>query len=157
VKSGPKPIPSKLKLLRGTFRPGRAVDDPTEIAPDPELSPPSHLDETARVEWDRVVPDLEEAGLLAGADRSLLAAYCQCWSRWVAAEETLAKVGQVIKTTNGNVVQNPLIGVANRAMELMHRFASEFGMSPSARTRVGSTKKKGANRFAGHGRKASNA
>jgi P27 family predicted phage terminase small subunit len=44
--------------------------------------------------------------------------------------------GLMIRTTNGNAVQNPLIGVANKAMADMVRYAAEFGMTPSARSRI---------------------
>ena len=33
-------------------------------------------------------------------------------------------------------IQNPLVGIANRAMELMHKFLGEFGLTPSSRTRL---------------------
>ena len=42
----------------------------------------------------------------------------------------------MIKTSNGNLVQNPLVGTANKAMSEMMRYAVEFGMTPSARSRV---------------------
>lgn len=44
--------------------------------------------------------------------------------------------GLMIKTTNGNAIQNPLIGTANKAMSDMVRYAAEFGMTPSARSRI---------------------
>ena len=36
----------------------------------------------------------------------------------------------------GHMIQNPLVGVANKAMNDMVRFAAEFGMTPAARSRV---------------------
>jgi len=42
----------------------------------------------------------------------------------------------MIKTTNGNAIQNPLVGMANRAMADMVRYATEFGMTPSSRSRI---------------------
>jgi P27 family predicted phage terminase small subunit len=41
------------------------------------------------------------------------------------------------RTTKGNLIQNPLVGIANKAMADMVRYAAEFGMTPSARTRLG--------------------
>jgi P27 family predicted phage terminase small subunit len=82
--------------------------------------------------------------VLSGIDRAALAAYCQAYGRWVVAERAIAKMaerdqlteGLMIKTTNGNAVQNPLIGTANKAMADLVRYAAEFGMTPSARSRI---------------------
>jgi len=43
------------------------------------------------------------------------------------------------KTSNGNAIQNPLVGIANKAMADMVHFAIEFGMTPAARSRVVAT------------------
>ena len=42
----------------------------------------------------------------------------------------------MIKTSNGNAIQNPLVGAANKAAADMMRYVAEFGMMPSARTRI---------------------
>jgi P27 family predicted phage terminase small subunit len=106
--------------------------------------PPSVLDEVAQAEWRRVASILHESGALNKIDHGTLAAYCQMYSRWVAAERALATMakldpvtgGLMIKTSNGNAIQNPLVGIANTAAAAMARFAAEFGMTPSARNRV---------------------
>jgi P27 family predicted phage terminase small subunit len=68
-----------------------------------------------------------------------LAAYCQAWSRWVKAEEMLKSTGPVIKSkTTGAIYQNPYPAVANRAMKQMRDSLTEFGMTPSSRSRVSS-------------------
>lgn len=115
--------------------------------PTPDLSrptPPSHLGPEARVEWDRVVGALHRLGILTQIDRGALAAYCQAYGRWVQAERALAKMAErdpathamMIRTQSGNAIQNPLVGAANKAMSDMMRYAAEFGMTPSARTRI---------------------
>ncbi len=45
------------------------------------------------------------------------------------AERDQLTSGLMIKTTNGNPIQNPLVGIANRAMVDMVRYAAEFGMT----------------------------
>ncbi|MGF6932971.1 P27 family predicted phage terminase small subunit [Paraburkholderia sp. UCT70] len=106
--------------------------------------PPAHLDSYALAEWDRITPELDAIGMLSTVDGTTLAAYCQCVSRWMQAEESIQRMkardkltsALMIKTSNGNAIQNPLVGVANRAMLMAIRFASEFGMSPAARARL---------------------
>jgi P27 family predicted phage terminase small subunit len=95
---------------------------------------PLHLDDEAQVEWSRIPPELNTLGLFTRIDR---AAYCQAWSRWVKAEEMLKSTGPVIKSkTTGAIDQNPYLAVANRAMKQMRDFLTEFGMTPSSRSRV---------------------
>jgi P27 family predicted phage terminase small subunit len=77
-------------------------------------------------------------------DRAALAAYCQAYGRWAQAERALARMaekdalnsGLIIRTKNDNAIQNPLVGIANTAKRAVVKYAAEFGMTPSARTRV---------------------
>jgi len=126
--------PGKRKIKAGEPIPIR------EDLPDP---PPFLLDE-AKVEWGRVSSELHRLGLLTKIDRSSLAAYCQAYGRWAQAEKAIRKMaerdeltgGLMIKTSNGNAIQNPLVGTANKAAGDMMRYAAEFGMTPSARVRL---------------------
>jgi P27 family predicted phage terminase small subunit len=140
---GRKPTPTHLKLVRGN--PGKRRLNATEPAPGRVLPAPlPELSRDARIEWERVAGELHRIGVLSGIDRAALAAYCQAYGRWIVAERAIAKMaerdqlteGLMIKTTNGNAVQNPLVGTANKAMADMVRYAAEFGMTPSARSRI---------------------
>lgn len=143
---GRKPKPTYLKVVTGN--PGKRALPTAEAKVAPALpSPPPHLADEAKVEWGRVSEELYKIGLLSGVDRAALAAYCQAYARWVQAERAIAEMakrdqltgGLMIKTTNGNAIQNPLVGTANKAAADMVRFAAEFGMTPSARSRINAT------------------
>jgi P27 family predicted phage terminase small subunit len=54
----------------------------------------------------------------------------------MAEADPTGRSALLVKTANGTAVQNPLIGIANKAAADMVRYASEFGMTPSARSRV---------------------
>ncbi len=138
---GRKPKPTELKKLAGN--PGRRPlnkNEPKIREGKPRC--PSHLNDYAKAEWKRIASLLYKAGLLTHIDRALLAAYCQNYGRWVEAEMKLKemeeqfKIGQVLKTSNDNYVQNAWLGIANRAQDKMSKIAIEFGMSPSSRSRV---------------------
>ncbi|QDC10085.1 phage terminase small subunit P27 family [Oceanicola sp. D3] len=140
---GPKPIPTQVKLVTGTARAHRL--NPQEPMPMPEVpEPPDHLNEDARAEWARIADELSALGILTRLDRGSLAAYCQAYGRWRQAEQALARMaerdattdGLMIRTKSGNLIQNPLVGSANKAMADMMRYAAEFGLTPSARSRV---------------------
>ena len=138
---GRKPKPTALKKLAGN--PGRRpLNDKEPKIRKGKPRCPSHLNDYAKTEWRRIASDLYEAGLLTYIDRAMLASYCQSWGRWVEAElkleemEEQFKIGQVLKTSNDNYVQNAWLGIANRAQDKMNKIAVEFGMSPSSRSRV---------------------
>lgn len=147
---GRKPLPSHLKLIKGTAKGNlRRTQTPPEIQVEPSLPmPPPHLCDEAKVEWGRVASMLYALRLLSEADVAALTAYCQAWAIHKQATEALNLMaksdavtkGLLIKTTNGNAIQNPLLGIANKAANDMVRFAAEFGMTPSARARINAPK-----------------
>lgn len=62
--------------------------------------------------------------------------YCQAWASAVEAQEHIDKFGPVIKTTNGNLIQNPYVAIRNRAMDQVLIYGRELGLSPSSRSRL---------------------
>lgn len=52
------------------------------------------------------------------------------------AEDEIATGGEVIKAPSGYPIQNPWLSISNRALKQCEAFIKEFGLSPSARTRV---------------------
>ena len=142
---GRKPLPGHLKLVKGTARGEvrKIKADPISVEPALPMPPP-HLCDDAKVEWGRVSEQLYALKILSSLDVVALAAYCQAWATFKQATEALGMMAQsdkvtkglLIKTTNGNAIQNPLLGIANKAAADMVRYASEFGMTPSARARI---------------------
>lgn len=140
---GMRPKPTHLKLIEGNPG-GRKLGrepKPRQITP----NPPEELDADAREEWDRMATALDRLGLLTEIDRSAFIAYCQAYGRWANAQRSLKAMAlkdptgaqaQIIRTTAGNWIQNPLIGIANKAARDLVNFATEFGMTPSARARL---------------------
>lgn len=140
---GPKPKPTALRLLDGG-RSATVSTEPVFTAPAEMPEPPFYLNTEAADEWRRIVPDLYTTGVYTSVDQTMLAAYCMAYSRWVRAEMDLDRMaaldpathGVMMKTTNGNAIQNPLVGVASTARRDMQRLAAEFGLTPSSRTQL---------------------
>lgn len=139
--TGRKPKPTHLKLLTGN--PGRRplnVNEPRPVRALPQ--PPDELNLDAKKEWLRVADELYQIGMLTSLDRGALAAYCQAYGRWIMAERHLNAMahgnqsGLLIKAMNGQPAYNPLVGIANKAMADMVRYCTEFGMTPSSRSRI---------------------
>lgn len=145
-KRGPAPTPTNLVILKGNpgKRPiNKAEPKPAPIAP----SCPRFLDKTARQEWRRMVKLLEPLGLLTQVDRAALAAYCQCYSEWVRANEILAEKGMTFTTPNGYVQQRPEVAIRQKARNDMLRFAARFGLTPSDRAGLRVAENHGADEF----------
>lgn len=132
---GRPPKPTALKVLEGQcgHRPlNQNEPKPESVAP----KCPAHLRGEARREWGRIVPELLALGLLTRIDKAALAAYCTAWAEYCEASTKARETGLVIKTKQGNIIPNPFLGVAHTAMGLMHKFLTEFGLTPSSRTRL---------------------
>ena len=136
---GRKKKPTKLKVIEGTFRKDRS----SESEPFPDVCiplPPDHLTDTAKKEWERISRELYSLGLLSEIDMAALAGYCQVYGRWADAEAQLKEGSILVKTNSGNIIQSPLVGIANTALKLMHKLLAEFGMTPASRAKVVSNK-----------------
>ena len=143
---GVKPAPTSLKLVKGEKKKSRLNEN--ELQPD-TVAPtcPAFLSLMAKAEWKRMVAELEPLGLMTKIDRAALAAYCDCYARWAEASEMLQKTGLIIKTPNDYPVQNPVLPIINKALAEMKGFLTEFGMTPSSRTRVSVPKQKPKNPY----------
>jgi P27 family predicted phage terminase small subunit len=132
---GRKHLPSNLVRLRGN--PGKRRLNDAEPRPGPATPTcPACLGEEARKEWRRLSRELAALGLLTRLDRGLLAAYCQAHALWVEAVSSIERYGTMVKSPNGYPMQSPYVAVANKQVDIMVRIASEFGMTPSSRTRI---------------------
>lgn len=132
---GRKPVPTALRLVTGN--PGKRPVNPHEPKP-PIAIPtcPAHLSPSAKAEWKRLARTLHELGVISALDRAALAAYCQAYGRWVEAERKLKETPSLLRTPAGYVQPSLWLGIANKNLEMMHKFMSELGLSPVSRTRV---------------------
>ena len=131
-KRGPRPKPTALRVLEGN--PGHKKMNRSEPKPEAAIPTcPSWLPATAKSEWRRVTRELHAMGLLSRADRSTLAAYCQVYSDWHQAEHVIQKLGPTFETPNGYVQQRPEVAMKHKALSLLAKFASLFGLSPADR------------------------
>jgi P27 family predicted phage terminase small subunit len=141
---GPRPTPVALKLLRGN--PGKRPIQRGFEPPLPPLppDPPVFLTGDALAEWYRIAKGLHLFGLLTPCDVAPLAAYCGAFARWKAAEETIARMALsdpgtralLVKGSEKQARPNPLVRMSAAAASDMVRYASEFGFTPAARSRI---------------------
>lgn len=98
--------------------------------------PPEHLSDDEKAKWKLTVKELFPLGLITTIDKDALAMYCVIYVRWLKAEKMVREKGEIIKTAAGNIIQNPYLSIANRALDQLNKLGAEFGMTPSSRSRV---------------------
>ena len=132
---GRKPKPTALKVLEGN--PGKRPLNKNEPVPEKKAPKcPSWLEPEAKKEWRRMSKILEVLGILTEIDSSAFCGYCQAYARWKEAEEFLTKHGTIFKTPSGYIQQVPQVSIAQTYLKIMKDFCTEFGLTPSARSRI---------------------
>ena len=126
MKRGTKEKPLELKVIEGVTDKQRIPDS----CMDPDSSMP-HVPEWitgyARTIWVRLAKELNRIGVLRFTDRDMFAAYCQ----------TIAEYRNAIR--DGSTAKQI------KLLPQMRALASEFGLTPSSRSSIHSSKPKGNN------------
>jgi P27 family predicted phage terminase small subunit len=96
---------------------------------------PAWFDKIAAAEWARIVPELAAAGVLSMVDGAALEGYCSNYSLAVRYQR-LANKALTVRTRFGTREPNSAAAAARRHWTLARQFATEFGLTPIARTRI---------------------
>lgn len=135
--ASPKPLSVEDKELRGN--PGkRNLHKDTAPKTDRlfELPPsPSYLGEYGTKEWNRTGPKLVDAKMLHETDLPAFEAYCMNIELMIQARFSIRDDGMMVMGHRG-WVRNPAIAAFGQASTAIRGFISEFGLSPSARSRI---------------------
>jgi P27 family predicted phage terminase small subunit len=132
---GPAPKPTALKQLQGN--PGKRALPKGEPRPAVRLpSAPRWLGKEAKREWRRLAKGLVELGMLTELDAVALGMLCESLVQYREAAEVVAEEGMLARSDKGNLYQHPAVGIMNSVRSDVLRWAREFGMTPSARSRI---------------------
>lgn len=135
AQTGRKPKPTAIKKLEGN--PGKRRLNEYEPIPENKAPKcPMWLEPEAKKEWRRTAKRLEALGILTEVDMAAFAGYCQAFARWKEAEEFISKHGTIVKTPSGYWQQVPQVSIAQTYLKIMHKFCEQFGLTPSARSRI---------------------
>jgi phage terminase small subunit len=107
---GRKPLPTAVKLAKGTERKSRINGNEPSL-PKMPLEPPGYLSGDALAFWSEHAKALIDAGVLRVSDRHAFGLLCESFAAW-RAEPTRDTIAE------------------------FRRMLSEFGMTPAARTKV---------------------
>ncbi len=141
---GRKPTPVAVKLLKGNPGKRPLKDVPQAKGELPEC--PLWFDDIARGEWERLAGDIP---WVRGADASMFEVYCVAYSQWRRALKKQGEPGNgfVASTSAGSIKRHPLVAIAVEAANQMKAAAAELGLTPCARTRLGTPMAKSDSKF----------
>jgi P27 family predicted phage terminase small subunit len=134
---GPPPLAVEDKELRGN--PGkRALHK--ELLPKSDTlfelpQPPPYLGEYGEKEWFRTGPALIKMRMLAESDLPAFQAYCMNIELMIQSMLDMQSNGLTIMGQRGRI-KNPAVVSFGQATTAIRGFVSEFGLSPSARSRI---------------------
>lgn len=135
AQKGRKPKPTALKILEGN--PGKRQLNMNEPQPGKKMPEcPNWLEDEAKEEWNRLAENLNQLGILTELDMAAFASYCQAYARWKEAEEFISQHGAIVRTKSGYWQQVPQVSIAHSNQKIMLQAASEFGLTPSSRSRI---------------------
>lgn len=147
-KRGPKPQPTKLRLITGQTGGGRPLN---RSEPEPALSrgmpqPPDWLEKFAKDRWLVLVEQLYLTGMLTEVDLGTFAVYCECWGQYRRAIDDMkgfARRDRKTKThgilaaaSTGTYIINPLVSQLNTLRKQLQTLGAELGLSPSSRSNI---------------------
>ena len=136
---GRKPKPTHLKVIKGTLKQERVnLDEPKVRAARPPA--PRHLSERAQTYWKEVSGMLYDMGVLGQVDVSSLEALCCAYTDFREAIETLEREEHYIRSTTpsgGTIIRaHPAFAQKSDADRRLRHWLTEFGMTPSSRSRI---------------------
>ena len=111
------------------------------IAPPGIPEAPAWLCDIGRGEWDRIVPMLEASQVMSARHQMTLAAYCDAFADMVQADQELRQHGATYMDDKGKVSNHPAWTRKRDARLHMLKFATEFGLTASALSRVSAVEK----------------
>lgn len=132
---GPAPLPTAVKKLRGN--PGKRKLNSKEPRPAARVpSAPRWLSAGAKREYRKVAKLLLGAGLMTEIDGVALGMMCEALDVYQRAKVAMGEDEVIIMSDKGNMYQHPAVGVMSSARADVLRWTREFGMTPSARSRI---------------------
>lgn len=141
AKRGRRPLPTAIKLAKGTLRKDRLrPDEPQAKLGMPEMPARLMADAVAVEKWKELSVLLFELGVLTTADGEALATLCEVHSSEQACLNELRAIGPTTHTDQGGIKPNPAGALYRSLAGLKNNLMSEFGLTPSSRSKLGSAK-----------------
>jgi len=104
-------------------------------APDP----PEHLTDVEADKFREVAHKLARMRVMSDADVDALGVFAVNWVRYLDANAKVREMGLIVKSPNNYPIQNPFLAISRQSEKTCLSILTEFGLTPSSRTRVKSS------------------
>jgi P27 family predicted phage terminase small subunit len=137
---GRKPKPVEQRIREGN--PGhRPLPEPVLVSGRPDrgelAEPPAHLPDEAKEFWREHVSRLVEVGMVDRVDVPALEMMATQYALSRQAQRAIEEHGFFAEGSRGQMREHPAVRSQRDASTLFLRFAEQFGLTPSARARLG--------------------
>lgn len=131
--------PNALKLLQGN--PGqRRLNNAEPVLAVRMPDAPAWLDGKAQAAWRELASVLTEMRVVTDADKKALELLCDAYSEYRTARSAIREHGSSYKSATeggGFIIRSrPEVAIASDAWRRVKSLLSEFGLTPSSRTKV---------------------
>ena len=133
--AGRKPISNKLKLLKGTYRKDRPLDEVEMDAGMPDC--PRWVNASGKEYWAETAPMLAEKGLLSPCDLSTFSLHCDSFGLFIDVSERIESIDELItRTPQDFQVQDVLFQIRSKLWTQIIKTSALFGLSIQARAGI---------------------
>lgn len=133
---GRKPEPIESRKARGNPQHRRMPNAPKYMTR--LTDPPEFLDELGKRVWRELAVQMNTVkGLLTAADAPAFALMCEAYAQAVTLKRAIDHEGGMTMTSpKGFLMLRPEVNQYNKAVATYLKYAAEFGLTPSSRSRI---------------------
>jgi len=137
-----KPKPTQMKVVSGTLQKCRTNKKEPKPKPAYNPTPPEWLDRKGKIAFRQLAKELNAMQILTTADRMALTLLCDAYSEYREARDIVKDKdnGPTYETINqmGDkmIRARPEVAMAADAWKRVRSMMSEFGLTPSSRSKV---------------------
>lgn len=123
-KRGPKPTPTAVLAMRGSWLAKKRGDDVTPAKLEATPPAPARLPEDAAKVWTAAAPEMVEAGLLTGLDLGAFERKCCIEALWSRQARQIEESGEICARA---------VRTLAKLDEALSRMEKNFGLTPADR------------------------
>ncbi|MCB9240010.1 MAG: phage terminase small subunit P27 family [Flavobacteriales bacterium] len=141
-KRGIPPQPEAVARQKGYYRPSRHGQSNEHIGVNPISTqnipqPPEDLGADAAVFWNRMIYEMSSLeGWITTLDLAAFGLMCESFAECKALKCSWKKAGRTFTDRNGTIKPNPVYKMWQDQERQLKAWMQEFGITPSARTRI---------------------
>lgn len=129
--------PTSLKVMEGTYRKDRGLNEPVPDTVDvTKMQPPEKYTDEQKAIWNEYVNELINLGVLTVVDRMAFQLMFETYIQLREVQDQISEDGLYVMDDRGNTRRNPLLSQANQLRQILKQYLTEFGMTPASRTRI---------------------